>query len=261
MRGRARVKLVGGAKTSLKSLHQSGSAKIFLPRVHTDRPEVVFLNTAGGITGGDHLSFSAELETSAKAVLTTQTAERAYASTGAAGKIDISLTVGQGAYLEWLPQETILFEASHTRRDTQIDLACDAGLLMVETVALGRQAMGEDPRTLIFHDRRLVRRAGRPVFLEPFTLGPANLDALETSATFGSARAISTIALIAQGAEDVAKTVRGLELPDAVEMGCSGWDGKTIIRLLAPDMWPMRQALNLLLTQIRGRALPRVWQI
>ena len=48
-------------RAGLRDLAQSGSAKAMLPRVWGAVPEVVFLNTSGGLTGGDTLSFDMAL--------------------------------------------------------------------------------------------------------------------------------------------------------------------------------------------------------
>ena len=58
-RGAASVRLGPGAgRAALRGLVQSGSARAFLPRVHGGPVEVYFLNTSGGLTGGDRLSLA-----------------------------------------------------------------------------------------------------------------------------------------------------------------------------------------------------------
>ena len=113
-RGAASVALgVSAGVTRIQGLRQEGSAKAFLPRTDADHPEVVFLNTAGGLTGGDTLSYRLALAEGGRATGTTQTAERAYAQ-GPLGPAEmrVQLRVGAGARLDWLPQETILFDGS-----------------------------------------------------------------------------------------------------------------------------------------------------
>ena len=65
---------------------------------------------------------------------------------------------GAKGWLDWLPQETLLFHSSALHRKTRIDLAADAGCLSVETIALGRAAMGERVTSLVLQDRREVWR-------------------------------------------------------------------------------------------------------
>ncbi|NHX27251.1 urease accessory protein UreD, partial [Escherichia coli] len=134
-RGRAVVELLAAAQGArLGRLHQSGSAKAMLPRTHGPVPEVVFLNTAGGLTGGDHLTYELRLADGARAVAATQTAERAYASCGGVARLDIDIELGAGAALDWLPQETILFQHSALSRRSTIRMAGDARFLMCETL-------------------------------------------------------------------------------------------------------------------------------
>ena len=242
----------------LADLHQSGCAKAFLPRIHGPVPEVVFLNTAGGLTGGDRVGFSLALAAGTRAIGTTQTAERAYASAGGVARLAVDLSVGDGAALDWLPQETILFDRSALERRTTITLAGEARLVMCEMVGLGRAAMGETVRSLWFRDRREVRRDGRPVLVEPLRLTDQTLAA--GPAALGEARAFATVALVARGAEDAVEPLRRLA-PEGVDWAVSGWDGKCIVRLTGPDLRPVKRAVAAMLERLRGRALPRVWQI
>ncbi|MEM1430074.1 MAG: urease accessory protein UreD [Pseudomonadota bacterium] len=262
----AALSLRGGA-VRLDRLRQQGCAKAFLPRVEGP-PEVVFLNTAGGLTGGDRLRYDIELGPGAHATATTQTAERAYAATPGAtpAKLHVDARVAAGATLDWLPQETILFDRASLERHTRLELQGDASLLMCEALVLGRAAMGETVETLNLFDRRMVTRDGRPVLVDAVDLDTASLQRRGRPAGLADARAVATLALVAQGAEDAATALRGIALPEAVRAGVSGWDGKCVVRLMAKDGWPLRVALATLLGHLRaGRgtrgALPRVWQI
>ncbi|MHC0053990.1 urease accessory protein UreD [Actibacterium sp. D379-3] len=261
-RGRAEVVLAaapGGAR--LTNLHQSGSAKAMLPRIHASRPEVVFLNTAGGLTGGDHMRFGLTLAPGASATATTQTAERAYAAGGGVARLDIEMRVGAGGALDWLPQETILFEHSALTRRTTVALAGDARLLMVEMVVLGRTAMGETLHHAALHDSRHVTRDGRPVLIEPLRLTADTLARRDATAGLRGARAFATLALVAPGAEDALTPLRGALPADGCEAAASAWDGKCVARFISTEAAPLRRALARAITTLRGGPLPRVWQI
>lgn len=266
--GRARVALAAGPerRSRLCDLAQAGSAKAFLPRVHGPVPEVVFLNTAGGLTGGDRLSYALALGPGAAAVGTTQTAERGYASAGGAPAVlDIALDLGAGARLDWLPQETILYQDAALARRTRADLGPGARLLMAEMTVLGRAAMGERLSRLDFSDRREVWRGGRPVLVDPFRLEDGVLDpeGAARPALLDGARAIAVVALVAEGAEDAAGPLRAaLAGCGAAEVAVSGWDGRALVRIRAADGLPLKRAVAQALEILRGgAALPRVWQI
>lgn len=245
----------------LEQLHQRGSAKAILPRVHGAPPEVVFLNTAGGLTGGDRLDYRLEIGAGCAAVGTTQTAERAYASSRGDARLGVHLSAGAGARLDWLPQETILFQDSSLARETRVDLAGDATFLMIETLVLGRAAMGETLTRLTFRDLREVRRDGVPVLVEPLHLGDAALARAPGGAILGGARAVATLALVAPGAEDALASVRAMLADQPIQAAASAWDGKLVVRAMAADGWPLRRAMANVLRRLRHGPLPRVWQI
>lgn len=249
--GEASVAFLGGR---LAGLRQQGSAKALLPRVR-GVPEAVFLNTSGGLTSGDQLSYATR--TDGHLIATTQAAERAYRADHGPARVSVRHVVAGQGWLDWLPQETILFDRADLDRQTVIDLGPEAGCLMLEAVVLGRAAMGETVRQVRFRDRRRIDRAGRPVFLEPFALDAPR----PRRALLGEARAFATLVLCARGAEDAVGAVRAA-LDDGIEVAASGWDGKCVVRMLAPDGWPMRrQILRLMEVMRRGAAPPRVWQL
>ena len=249
-RGTVAASFVAGR---LHRLRQEGSAKaIALPG-----PELVILNTSGGLTGGDRLSVALDTGDHARITATTQTAERLYRSAEGHAAITIAARVGQGSRLDWLPQETILFDGCAARRTTTIDLATDAACLTCETLVLGRAAMGETVARLAFHDTRRITRAGRPLHLDPFVLDTARL---QTAAGPAGARALCTVVLAAQGAEDATTAARAALTEPAVTAAASGWDGRLVVRLMAADAFPLRRQLVRLLATLRAAPLPRVWQ-
>lgn len=256
-RGEAMVSLVAGPR--LVGLRQQGSAKVILPHVGA-HPEVVFLNTSGGLTGGDRLSYAVDIGDGVVATATTQTAERAYRSNEGPARVRVSLTVGAGGWIDWLPQETILFEASRLDRVTRIDLGLRAGCLMLETVVLGRAAMGETLTRVALRDRREIYQCGRPVMLEPLALTDATLRT--GAAGLNGMRAFATIAMVGGGVGDLLAPLRAVLDEPGVEAAASAPEGRLMVRLMAQDGWPLRrQTLRALAVLRRGRPMPRVWQM
>lgn len=246
-------------RAHLATLRQSGSAKAMLPRVHGSIPEVVFLNTSGGLTGGDRLAYRVEVPAQTSVTATTQTAERGYASPGPAAAVSVSATVGAGARLNWLPQETLIYEAAHVSRETRIDLFGDATCLIVESIILGRHAMGEVPRAARLTDRRLITRDGRPVWAETLRLDEAALAQTGQPAVLNGATCFAVIALIAADAPNRTETIRATLTEPGCRSAASGWDGKLIVRISARDGWPLRCQIARTLRALTP--LPRVWQM
>lgn len=245
----------------LGRLRQQGSGKCILPfGVTTANPEIVFLNTSGGLTGGDRLSYGVDLGAGLMATATTQTAERAYRATDASACVRVSLQVGRDGWLDWLPQETILFDQSRLDRHSRIDLAEGAGCIMLETVVLGRAAMGETLRHVQLRDWREIWRNGRPVMVEPFVL---NDDALNSGAAgLGGLRAFATLVMVAPHAPDLLGPLRRILDETGVEAAASAMQGRLMLRVQAQDGWPLRRQLARALAVLRpDKALPRVWQM
>jgi urease accessory protein len=246
-------------KVRLVDLAQQGSAKVMLPRVAGPVPEVVFLNTSGGLTGGDALSLNLTLAPGVRLAATTQTAERAYASNQGEAQVRVQARVGAGGRLDWLPQETILFEHANLSRSTQIDLEGDAICLTCESLVLGRTAMGEVLHRARLHDHRMILRNARPVWAETLLIDPAVLARRESPVLLGGARALGVVAFVAQGAEDAVAALNALPEGAGARRAVSGWDGRCLVRVLACDGLALRKEMAQIIKTLSARPLPRVW--
>ncbi|MBM3603486.1 MAG: urease accessory protein UreD [Alphaproteobacteria bacterium] len=242
-------------------LAQSGSAKAMLPRVTAGLPEIVFLNTSGGLAADDRIVFGVELRPQARTLATTQTAERAYRAKGGPAQARVALTVGADGWLDWLPQETILYDGARLERETTVDLAPGAGCLLLEMLVLGRLAMGERPAQLHLHDRRIVRQAGRIVHHDALALDDAALARLAGQALTGACPAMATLAVIAPDAPDLLPRARAVLDEPGVTAAASAPPGRLVLRMLAADGWPLRRQINRLLLALRPDPLPRIWQV
>ncbi len=259
--GRLTVRHAEG-RTRLAELFQEGSAKIRLPRAEGDGLEAVLINTAGGVTGGDIVAWHVEAQAGASVTVTTQACEKVYRSAGGAARLGAELVVGPGARLDWLPQETILFDNAGLHRRLDADLAADATLLCVEAVVLGREAMGETVRAGDFRDRWRIRRDGRLIFADDIRLDGAIEALTARAATLAGARAFATILLTGPDCEAQMRPLQAAFAVDDVRAGASAFDGKLVCRLCASDGLTLRRALIPALAALRGGAAPpRVWRL
>ncbi len=251
-----------GAQTVLAELYQAGSAKAMRPRSYGDAAHVVFVNTAGGITGGDEFAYQVEAGEGADVVATTQAAERVYRASEGVGRLETTLKVERGASLAWLPLETILFEGGRLERQLEVEMAADARLFALESVVFGRKAMGEVLRSGLFRDAWRIRRGGELVYADTLRLGGDLATLTARPASFGGARAAATLVHVAPEAEDRLEQAREILAGLAgVEAAASAWNGLMVLRFLAPDNAPLRTAITEFLTRFRGTGLPRVWHM
>ncbi len=103
----------------------------------------VIVHPPGGIAGGDQLRLNANIDANAHALLTTPGAGKWYKANGTEAAQHLQFNLGERATLEWLPQETILFDAARVRMTTRVDLANDAKYAGWEILCFGRRAAGE----------------------------------------------------------------------------------------------------------------------
>jgi urease accessory protein len=132
--------------TRRRQLHESGSLRVRFPSPEAEGLSAVFVNTAGGVAGGDRFDIDIATGEGSHLAVTTAAAEKIYRAQGPAAELNIALKLAAGSHLAWLPQETILFDRARVKRRIDIDLAEGASLLLCEIVVFGRAAMGERMR-------------------------------------------------------------------------------------------------------------------
>lgn len=245
----------------IDDLRTSGALKLLFPRSRNPQMlQAVFLNTAGGVTGGDRLRIEAAAGAGSHLQLTSQAAERLYrAQEGETGTLDVHLRAEQGARLDWLPQETIMFDAARTRRHFEVDLARDARFLAVEPLALGRLAMGERVKSGLLHDRWRLRQEGRLIFADNLCLeGDIAARCAHPALLAGH---LATAALLYVGPDAEARLD---PLRDALgPLGGASMLRENVLfaRLLAPDAFDLRRPLLPALRGLCGTDLPRTWML
>ncbi len=262
-----RARGVGRIATKLRddvsvidTLYQDGCAKIRLPNTHGNALEAVLINTAGGLTGGDHLQWEARAASGGTMVLTTQACERIYRSTGTVAKIETRLEVGADGHLDWLPQETILFAASQLDRSIEIDLAPGASLTAVEAVLLGRDAMGEMATDAYLRDNWRIRRDGRLIHAEA-TLLSGQGNERDAISLLDGARAFATIVHIGPLAASLLDKVRAL-IPADGPIAASAIGERLVVRAMAGSGLVLRRMIVPVLTELAGAGrLPRLWHL
>ena len=235
----------------IRRLREAHAAKLRLP---PGSREAILINTGGGLAGGDRFRFDITAESGASLSLTTQAAERVYRSLGPAAEVGVTLTARSASSLMWMPQETILFDGAALSRSIAADVASDARLLMVESVILGREAMGESVAHARLSDRWRIRQSGKLIFADDVRFdGPPPASA----ATLKTARAFATVLLVSPHAEEMVEKLRAVIGENGA---ASAWSGKIVARLVARDGFELRKSLIPALgLMMGGAAMPKTW--
>ena len=265
-----RVRAAELGRTRLADLLQVGCGRARFPRVAGTGPfEGVLINTAGGLTGGDRLTVEAEAGPLARLSLTSQAAEKIYRSAAGDAIVETLLCARPGALLEWLPQETILFDGARLTRRLAVAVEGDARFLGVEAVLCGRAAMGEIVRCGLLDDLWQLRCDGRLLRHDHLRLSGDLAAELARPAIGDGATALATILAVApcRSLEPALGGLRDLAHALPIRAGLSWRPPVLCLRLLAPSGKALRHGLVALLTALRATlhdghvTLPRVWAI
>ncbi|MBS0520208.1 MAG: urease accessory protein UreD [Proteobacteria bacterium] len=247
-------------QTRLADLYQRDPCRILFPDPEPgDPPEAILVTTSGGVTDGDRLKMAVEVGPEAHGVAATQAAEKIYRAAHVSGHcdIDVAVAVGAGGSLDWLPQETIVFEGARLKRRSVADVAPGGSFLGCEMVVLGRAASGERFTGGLVLDAWSVRRGGHLAWTDALRVEGAT----PAGAGFRDANALATVIGVWDAPEPHFERARALlEGAEAVRAGVTLVNGVMVARLLG-EATAVRTAVIRFLTAFRGRRLPRVWHI
>jgi urease accessory protein len=220
--------------------------------------EAYLLNPAGGLVGGDRITFDVRAAAHAHLTVSSAAAERIYRSDDLVARVDCRLLAEPGARLEWLPQQTLAYDGCRFQRCLEVEAAADAHVTVLELLALGRPASGGPLERVSLADHWRIRREGRLVLADSLRLTDATMTRATHPATLGGAGAIATLVHVSPDALARLDRVREL-LADVPASGASVVDGVLVARWLAPESMRLVAHLQTFLAEFRGRPGPRGW--
>ena len=249
-------------RNSIVERYASAPVRILTPSIQGGIPEAVLANTSGGIAGGDTSHIDILVAQNAQALVTGQAAEKIYRSIDMPASIRTVIKIEDGSTLEYLPQESILFDGAKLNRAVNISLGARSCLLLSEMFVLGRWAMNEDFTRGIFLDRWSIDVAGQPIWREGLRI-EGGLSSLSSSLGFANARALATIFYAGANAAEVLGLARDVIGPMG---GATIVKGMLVVRMLGNEAGMLKQQLSEIISIIRAAALgrpaevPRVWR-
>jgi len=165
-----------------------------------DRCYLTLLHPPGGVVGGDVLDVEVLVEAQARCVMTTTAATKIYRSDAATSILRTTLAGHEGASVEWIPQETIVFDGARALSHVRVTLAAGATWLGWEIVRLGRTARGETFRSGVWRSRIVVERNGIPLWIDRQRIEGGSRH-LTSRHGLGGAPVVAQLASIGESAE------------------------------------------------------------
>lgn len=227
------------------------------------------VHTAGGMVAGDQLTINAALDPRSQVLLTTAAAHKLYG----AGQPDappaqqtIHLQLAPHSILEWMPQETVVFDGARYRQQVRVDLAETACWLGLEITRFGRSARNEQFAQGQWHSATEVWQGAHPLWIDRLSLTGGTAPLTSANGLAGQP-VVGTLALVGRTiAPDQVDRLRQLWAPDQPgETGISSLPQGVVCRYRGPSSQVARRWFLALWQQLRpwygGPAAPplRVW--
>ena len=228
--------------------------------------QVVIVHPPGGIAGGDRLGLRASVGEHGHAVFTSPGAAKWYRSAGPRATQDVCVRVAPGAVVEWMPQETILFDGARAELRSRVELTGNALFIGWEVVCFGRTASGERFQTGHLMQASEVLHEGCALLGEYAQVeGGSRL--LGSRAGLAGHPVSATMVLAGREAgRDLLARLRAVATPEGSLAGVSALPGVTVARFLGRSAQAARTYFTALWKLARpaltGREAmpPRIWR-
>ena len=261
-----------GGNTIVRDLFHSAPMRVLFPLDSRDDVfQAALAYVSGGLVGGDQVNVSVRLAKGAKAMVIGQAAEKVYRSLGPDCVINNHLEVGPDAWLEWLPQETIIFDSARLRRRTQARIHPQGRLLAGEILVFGRAARGEGLRNGLVHDGWDIGEADGQLNWRDVLHMDGDLAALLADPhTFDGAAAYGTMIYVDASAKRLLSFMREVasqSTSDTLRIGVTALRNILLVRFLGKNTLELRNAFARSWAMLRGEAaglpcaMPRLWAI
>jgi len=226
--------------------------------------QAILLHPPSGIAGGDHLAIDVAVEAGAHAQLTTPGAGKWYRTAGPEASQKIACHIERSAVLEWLPQETIVFDGARARMETRIALGGDSRYIGWDILCLGRAAAGERFENGRFDLSCRIDREGQAVWIERGGLSGHD-PMLYSPAGWAGASVCATLLAAFPHTPELLAACRAIAPADGAGHALTALPGLLVARYLgdsseAARLWFVR-LWEILRPACCGRpaVIPRIW--
>ena len=223
----------------------------------------IIVHPPAGIVGGDSLEIDARVGAQAHALLTTPGAAKWYRSAGAWAQQRNVFVVSEDACLEWLPQESIVFDGALARLDTEVQLSKGARYIGWEVLCLGRGTSERFERGQC-HSHVTVLRGGKPLWMERGGIAAGGL-LMRSAAGLNGKTVCGTLTVVADNVDAVDLGACRAVTAQSGATAVTRLPGLMVARYLGVSSEAAKQYFTALWQRLRpvvaGRVavVPRIW--
>ncbi len=208
------------------------------------------LHPPGGLVAGDYLTIGLHLHPQAHALMTTPSAGKIYNNITERKQFQkVTLKVEDKAILEWMPQETLVFDGAEGELITEIELQDEAQFIGWDIVCLGRPTSEDWFERGSIKQVLSIKKDGLPLFIERNTIRAddsimQDKAGLAQQAVFGSFIFTNNAEQIPELDEEQRDELEALAASTAITDADKGWGkglvsvthkpGLVIVRYLGP---------------------------
>ncbi|MFT5644607.1 MAG: urease accessory protein [Janthinobacterium sp.] len=128
----------------------------------------IVVHPPGGVVGGDQLTLEVGVGAGAHALIATPGAAKWYKArkVAEASRQHVRLNIAAGARLEYLPQESLFFDAAEVQLTQSVELGAGARYIGCDMLCFGRTASGETFNTGKVSQHTSIRQQGKLIWWE-----------------------------------------------------------------------------------------------
>ncbi len=242
----------------------------FYPAAAPENCQSVIVHTAGGMVGGDQLDMVITADSNTQALVTTAAAHKVYRSQGDWAEQAIQLTIGADAYMEWLPQELILFNGGQFQQSLRVDLEPGGVWIGWDITRFGRSARGETLKAGGWRSQTEIWQQGRPLWIDRQRL-IGGAEVLDSHNGLAGCPVVGTLLLVGKpiAPENLSAIRRLLDAatPEGYDVGVSQLEQGMVVRYRGPSSQTARRYFisiwQYLRTEVLGQKgyIPRIWGV
>jgi len=229
-----------------------------------DLCHAIVVHPPGGIAGGDDLDLAVHARERSRALLTTPGAAKWYRTSGAWAKSRVRIEARNDSILEWLPQETIVFDGARADIRIEAHLEGNAALIAFDIVCLGRTGSSERFAHGACRLAATIHRDGRLAWTERARIDPGGA-VHETPAGLAGQPVFGTFIAAARDIPDAALSSCREERPREGMVGVTRLPGVLLARYRGASTEGANEYFRALWRRVRpliaGREaiIPRIW--